>query len=62
MSIKTFVAEAVTATPAASTITLTLFGIPLSGWATMLSIVVLFTQLFFLLRKNLKGRKDGTTD
>jgi len=50
--------------PAAAYVTLTIFGVPIATWASILSIVVLLVQLGFLLYNNLKkGRNtDGLAD
>ncbi|APU03191.1 holin [Ralstonia phage phiAp1] len=63
MSLKQQLAdEAIKATPAASTLTLTVFGVPISTWASILSIIVLLVQLFFMLKKNLWDKKDDSTE
>lgn len=58
---ETMIAEAFKATPASATLTLSLFGVPLTQWATILSIVVLLVQVYFLIRNNTGGRKNGNT-
>lgn len=58
---ETMIAEAFKATPASATLTLSLFGIPLTQWATIMSIVVLLLQAYFLIRNNTKGAKNGNT-
>lgn len=51
--------EVLKATPPSATLALSLFGVPLTAWATILSIVVLLLQAFFLIRNNIGGRKNG---
>lgn len=54
------ITEAAKATPPTTTLTLSLFGIPINGWIGILSIVLLLSQLFFLFRNNLsKGKTDA---
>ena len=53
------VGEVLKATPPSATLALSLFGVPLTTWATILSIVVLLLQAFFLIRNNTGGRKNG---
>lgn len=61
MSLKQEMAmEAVKAVPAGSTLTLNLFGVPLSQWAVVLSIVVMLTQLAFMIYN--QWRKRGKSD
>jgi len=55
------ITEGVKAVPAGTTLTLSLFGIPISGWAGILSIVLLLCQLFFLFRNNLSKTKVVVT-
>ncbi|CAI3971308.1 holin [Variovorax phage VAC_51] len=57
---ETMIAEAFKATPASATLTLSLFGVPLTQWATILSIVVLLMQAYFLIRNNLGGKNGNT--
>lgn len=59
---ETMIAEAFKATPASATLTLSLFGVPLTQWATILSIVVLLIQAYFLIRNNTGGKKNGNTE
>lgn len=59
---ETMIAEAFKATPASATLTLSLFGVPLTQWATILSIVVLLMQAYFLIRNNTGGKKHGNTE
>jgi hypothetical protein len=60
MSLKQeLVTEAIKATPATSTLTLTLFGVPFSQWAAVLSCTVLILQLIFLIY-NQATKKRGT--
>lgn len=59
-STETLIAEAFKATPASATLTLSLFGVPLTTWATILSIVVLLLQGYFLIRNN-TGGKNGNS-
>lgn len=54
--------EVLKATPATSTLSLSLFGIPLSQWATILSILVLLLQAYFLIRNNTGGRRDNVKE
>lgn len=54
--------EILKATPATSTLSLSLFGIPLSQWATILSIMVLLLQAYFLIRNNTGGRRDNVKE
>lgn len=56
--VETAAVEVLKATPATSTIGLSLFGIPLSQWATILSILLLLLQAYFLIRNNTGGRRD----
>lgn len=59
---ETLIAEAFKATPASATLTLSLFGVPLTAWATILSILVLLLQAYFLIRNNVGGKKNGNTE
>lgn len=54
--------EAAKAVPAGSTLTLSLFGIPLSQWAILLSIIVMLTQLGFMIYNQLKRGKNGKSN
>lgn len=60
--VETTAVEVLKATPATSTLSLSLFGIPLSQWATILSIMVLLLQAYFLIRNNTGGRRDNTKE
>lgn len=57
-NIDTVVVEVVKATPASATLTLTMFGVPLTQWAAILSILVLLLQAYFLIRNNLGEKHD----
>lgn len=48
------IVEATKAIPAASTLTLNMFGIPLSQWAVLLSIIVMLTQLVIMIFNQVK--------
>lgn len=56
--VETLVVEVVKATPAGTTLTLTLFGVPITQWAAILSIFVLILQAYFLIRNNLGDKND----
>lgn len=60
--VETTAVEVLKATPATSTLSLSLFGIPLSQWATILSIMVLLLQAYFLIRNNTGGRRDNVKE
>lgn len=52
--------EAAKAVPPGSTITLSLFGIPLSQWAILLSIIVMLVQLGFMIyNQSRRNKKNG---
>jgi len=59
MSIKDTLKEAATAAPAATNITLSVFGVPLQSWVMILSVVLILCQLFWLFYNNLVRKKDG---
>lgn len=53
--------EAAKAVPAGGTLTLSLFGVPLTQWAAVLSCIVLLTQLIIMLYNQWRKR-DGKRD
>lgn len=57
-TIEKVVEEVVKATPASTTLSLSLFGIPLTSWATILSCIVLLLQAYFMIRNNMGGKKE----
>lgn len=62
MSIKDTLRETATAAPAATNLTLSVFGVPLQSWVLILSAVLIFCQLFWLFYNNLVRKKDGPTE
>jgi len=59
MSMKDTLREAATAAPAATNLTLSVFGVPLQSWVLILSAVLILCQLFWLFYNNLVRKKDG---
>ena len=58
MSIREYVREAIQATPPSATVGLSLFGIALNHWATMLSLIVLAVQLYFMIKNQRRKDRD----
>lgn len=54
--------EVAKAVPPGSTITLSLFGIPLSQWAILLSVIVMLTQLGFMIYNQIQRGKNGKSN
>jgi hypothetical protein len=59
MSIKEALKETATAAPAATNLTLSVFGVPLQSWVLILSAVLILCQLFWLFYNNLVRKHDG---